>query len=85
VARIKVTDAKTPPEIIEAQPFQAEIWTWIFPGHEKDPVVHDTGGEYVPVTFLRDGSLGVCEEGLGFGTAKAAIASRAAMVHGSTL
>lgn len=59
VARIKVTDTKTPPEIIEAQPFQSEIWTWIFPGHEKDPVVHATGGEYVPVTFLRDGSLGV--------------------------
>ena len=59
VARIKVTDAKTPPEIIEAQPFQAEIWSYIFPGHEKDPVVHGTGGEYVPVTFLRDGSLGV--------------------------
>jgi hypothetical protein len=59
VARIKVTDAKTAPEVIEAQSFQAEIWSWIFPGHEKDPVVHGTGGEYVPVIFLRDGSLGV--------------------------
>ena len=50
---------KLPPQIIEAQPFQSEIWAWIFPGHEKDPVVHGTGGEYVPVAFLRDGSLGV--------------------------
>jgi len=59
VAKIKVTDAETPPKVNEAQPFQAETWSYIPPGHEKDPVVHDTGGEYVPVTFLRDGSLGV--------------------------
>lgn len=59
VARIKIADAKVPPQLIEAEPFQAEIWSWIFPGHETDTVVHEAGGEYVPITFLRDGSLGV--------------------------
>lgn len=59
VARVNVTDAKTLPEVTEAESFQAEIWSYISPGHEKDPAVRDTGGEYVPVTFLRDGSLGV--------------------------
>ena len=59
VATIHVGDRKASPQVVEAQPFQTDTWSYIPPGHEKDPAVRDTAGEYMPVAFLRDGSLGV--------------------------
>jgi hypothetical protein len=53
VATILVGHIKTPPQVIESQPFQSEIW-------DEYPVEHrDTGGEYIPIVFLRAGGLGV--------------------------
>ena len=58
-AEIKVNDAGEPPQVIEAQPFQPEIWSWVFPDRSAAPIHRGTGGEYVPITFLREGGLGV--------------------------
>jgi hypothetical protein len=53
VATIRVGHGKAPPQVIESQPFQTEIW-------DRDPVVHRaTAGEYIPIIFLRAGGLGV--------------------------
>jgi hypothetical protein len=57
VAAIQVGDGKASPQVTESQPFQTEIWSW--QEHPGDPLVRRTGGEYIPVTFLREGSLGV--------------------------
>jgi hypothetical protein len=59
VAEMKVNNASSPPEVIEADPFQTEIWSWIFPDLRAEPVHRTTGGEYVAITFLREGGLGV--------------------------
>jgi hypothetical protein len=58
VAEIKMSDSGVPPQVIEAVPFQNEIWTWVFPDH-PEPIHRGTGGEYVPIIFLREGGLGV--------------------------
>jgi hypothetical protein len=53
VAAIHVGHGKAPPQVIESQPFQTEIWN-------RDPLVHRaTAGEYIPIIFLRAGGLGV--------------------------
>jgi hypothetical protein len=57
VATIHVGDGKAPPQVIESQPFQTDIWS--FQKHPGDPLHRDTAGEYIPVTFLRAGGLGV--------------------------
>jgi hypothetical protein len=57
VATIHVDKGKAPPRIVEAQPFQTDIWSR--QEHPEDPVHRDTAGEYIPVTFLRAGGLGV--------------------------
>lgn len=59
VAEIRVNDAGEPPQVIEAEPFQPEIWSWVFPDRPAAPIHRGTGGEYVPITFLREGGLGV--------------------------
>ncbi|HEY6386593.1 MAG TPA: sialidase family protein [Candidatus Acidoferrum sp.] len=59
VAEIKVNDAGEPPEVIEAEPFQNEMWSWVSPDRPAASTHRDTGGEYVPITFLREGGLGV--------------------------
>ncbi len=56
VATIHVGDGKAPPQIIESQPFQTDIWSKEHPG---DPMHRDTAGEYIPVVFLRSEGLGV--------------------------
>ena len=57
VARIDVGDGKVLPRVIESQSFQIDAW------HRQknpgDPRHRDTGGEYIPVIFLRAGGLGV--------------------------
>ena len=53
VARLEVGDADTPPRMIESPPFQID--SWVSPPEE--PPVRDTGGEYLAITFLRDGGL----------------------------
>ena len=45
--------AEAPPQVLQSTPFQLDAWT---PG---DPPTRDTAGEYVPVTFLQDGTLAV--------------------------
>ena len=57
VATIHVGDGKALPQVIESQPFQTDIWS--FQEHPGDPVHRDTAGEYIAVTFLRAGGLGV--------------------------
>jgi len=54
VAAIHVGDGKQPPQVIESQPFQTEIWSFA-----EEPLGRVTAGEYLAVTFLRAGGLGV--------------------------
>jgi hypothetical protein len=56
VATIHVGDGKALPQVIESLPFQTDIW---FREHPGDPVHRETGGEYIPVIFLRAGGFGV--------------------------
>lgn len=55
VATIHVGDGKAPPQVIESQPFQTDTWR----DHPTEPVHRTTGGEYIPIIFLRAGGLGV--------------------------
>ena len=55
VATIHVGDGKAPPQVIESQPFQTDTWQ----DHPTEPVHRTTGGEYIPIIFLRAGGLGV--------------------------
>jgi hypothetical protein len=60
VAFIDVGDGKALPRVVETQPFQTDAWArQRSPG---DPSDRDTAGEYIPVIFLRAGSLGVVTE-----------------------
>ena len=55
VARIQFQpgSADAPPQVLQSTPFQLDAWT------RGDPPTRDTAGEYVPVTFLQDGTLAV--------------------------
>ncbi len=59
VARINVSEGKASPQVIESQPFQIDAWSRVSEEHPADPVHRVTAGEYIPVTFLRAGGLGV--------------------------
>lgn len=55
VARIEMPagdDGETP-HVRESEPLQLDIWS------SNSPPTRSTGGEYIPVIFLSDGSLGV--------------------------
>lgn len=56
VALIDVNVGDSPPRIIEAPPFRPDSWKL---GHlsAAGPPPRDTGGEYLAVTFLKDGGL----------------------------
>lgn len=56
VAAIRVDDGKAPPQVIESQPFQTDTW---WQNHPTEPVHRSTGGEYIPIVFLRAGGFGV--------------------------
>ena len=57
VARIRAADTGAAPELAPAPPFRPDAWRrGQKPGEAR---ARDTAGEYFPVAFLRDGSLGV--------------------------
>jgi hypothetical protein len=56
MATIRVGDGKAPPQVIESQPFQTDTW---WQDHPTEPVHRTTGGEYIPIIFLRAGGFGV--------------------------
>jgi hypothetical protein len=55
VAKIDVRGSKALPQVIEAKPFQIDVWSRVLEEHPT-PVHRTTGGEYIPVVFLRSGS-----------------------------
>lgn len=55
VARLEVGDGDAPPSMVEARPF--EIDSWQFAENPDDPPVRDSAGEYLAITFLKDGGL----------------------------
>jgi hypothetical protein len=55
VARIQVAASESP-RVIQAQPFQPDCWRR---GADDANPPRDSGGEYLAVAFLKDGSLGV--------------------------
>ena len=59
VAKIDVGAGKALPQVIESQPFQTEIFHRAPKAQSGDPPLRGTGGEYIPVMFLREGNLGV--------------------------
>ena len=56
VATIRVGDGKAPPQVIESQPFQTDTWSQ---DHPTEAVHRATGGEYIPIIFLRAGGFGI--------------------------
>jgi hypothetical protein len=58
VAKISVRGNKALPQVIEAKPFQIDVWSRVLE-EPPTPAHRVTGGEYIPVVFLRSGSLGV--------------------------
>lgn len=56
VALFEIGDGDAPPRVIQSRPFQIDSWTR--PG-QKDPVTRSAGGEYLGITFLREGGFGV--------------------------
>jgi len=59
VAKINVSTGKALPQIIESQPFQIDVWSRVSREDAASPMHRVTGGEYIPVAFLRAGTLGV--------------------------
>jgi hypothetical protein len=55
VARIQAHPGEEPPVLVAAPPFYPESWTL----PEWGPPGRDTAGEYLPLVFLPDGSLGL--------------------------
>jgi hypothetical protein len=55
-ARIDVGEGGSPPQMVESQPFKPDSWQqnryW-----PEDPPTPDTAGEYLAVSFLRNGGL----------------------------
>jgi hypothetical protein len=56
VARIRVSPDTAGPAIVVAEPFRIE--SWVLPGL-GDSTARDPAGEYLPVIFTTDGSLGL--------------------------
>jgi hypothetical protein len=57
VARLQVRDDSAAPRVIQAAPLPIEVW--IPRAAHGDSLYHGTGGEYLGLTFLQDGGLGV--------------------------
>lgn len=51
VEEIKVSDAGEPPQVIEAEPFQPEVWSWVFPDRPAAPIHRGTGANTYPLRF----------------------------------
>jgi len=56
VALFEMGGGDAPPRMIQSRPFQIDSWTR--PGR-KAPVTRSSGGEYLGITFLRKGGVGV--------------------------
>lgn len=59
VAKINIREGQVPPQVIESSPFRIDCWDWQSDDHPEQAASRATGGEYLAVTFLRDGGLGV--------------------------
>jgi hypothetical protein len=53
VARIVVRGKSDSPQFTEGQPFQIDAWS------RSEPIVPDSAGEYLALTFLKESGLGV--------------------------
>jgi len=56
VALFEMGEGDGPPRTIQSRPFQIDSWTR--PG-QKGPVTRNTGGEYLGITFLREGGFAI--------------------------
>ena len=56
VALFEMGEGDVPPRTIQSRPFQIDCWTR--PG-QKGSVTRSAGGEYLGITFLREGGIGV--------------------------
>jgi hypothetical protein len=56
-ARIDVGEGDLPPRMVESQPFEPDCWRQT--RSPDDPMLRDTAGEYLAVSFLRRGGLAV--------------------------
>lgn len=57
VARLAVSDADASPGMIESRPLRIDSWR--AGARPEDPPVRDSAGEYLAITFLRNGRLAV--------------------------
>jgi len=57
VARIDVGEGEAPPHFVESSPFRPDSWQRNNPQWPNDPLPPDTAGEYLAVSFLRNGGL----------------------------
>src|SRR5438132_479560 len=56
-ARLQGREDNAAPRVIQSPPLPIEVW--IPPAAQGDSLYHGTGGEYLGMTFLQDGGLGV--------------------------
>jgi len=56
-ARIDVGDGEAPPRVMESAALRTDSWEP--PDRPGNPAVRDTAGEYLGITFLRDGGFAV--------------------------
>ncbi len=56
-ARLQLQDGGAAPRVMQSPPLQIEVWTP--QADQRDSLQHGTGGEYLGMTFLQDGGLGV--------------------------
>jgi ketosteroid isomerase-like protein len=59
VARIDVGESDAPPRFVESSPVRPDSWRWIDPRWPDNTPTPDTAGEYLALTFLRQGGLAV--------------------------
>jgi hypothetical protein len=59
VARIDVGESEAPPRMVESAPFRPDSWQRPNPKWPNDPPLPNTAGEYLALTFLRQGGLAV--------------------------
>ena len=57
VAQIDVSSGDVLPRMVESRPFQID--SWVRGTRPDEPPIRDSGGEYLALTFLREGGLGV--------------------------
>jgi hypothetical protein len=68
VALFEMSEGDAPPRAIQSRPFQID--SWIRPG-QKAPVTRSPGGEFLGITFFREGGFGVLNPICNGGTKRA--------------